>query len=139
MEVNINSIPRLQNVATDFLAFCVARLVPSNNKCSIELIFRPSIAANITNLRVINDDQQIIFFLTNEETFKDSVINDEEHQANLQSGTFIPKGVKTLEGLFDLNNKFRKPTNVKTNSSSMQYELINPRTKAEPKYVNLGK
>ena len=67
------------------------------------------------------------------------MIDDEEHQANLQSGNFMPKGVKTLEGLFDLNSKFKKPANVKTNSSSMQYELINLGTEAEPKYVNLGK
>ena len=72
-------------------------------------------------------------------TFKDSLTDDEEHQANIQSGNFMPKGVRTLEGMFDLNNKFRKPANVKTNSSSMQYELINLGTKVEPKYVNLGK
>ena len=67
------------------------------------------------------------------------MIDDEEHQANLQSGNFMPKAVKTLEGLFDLNIKFKKPPNVKTNSSSMQYELINLGTEVEPKYVNLGK
>ena len=63
------------------------------------------------------------------------MIDDEEHQANLQSGNFIPKGVRTLEGVFDLNNKLRKSTNVKTNSSSMQYELVNLGTEVEPKYV----
>ena len=67
------------------------------------------------------------------------MIDDEEHQANLQRGNFICKGVRTLEGMFDLNNKFRKPGNVKTHSSSMQYELVNLGTKVEPKYVNLGK
>ena len=41
--------------------------------------------------------------------------------------------------MFDLNNKFRKPANVKTHSSSLQFELINLGTDAEPKYVNLGK
>ena len=41
--------------------------------------------------------------------------------------------------MFDLHNKFIKLANVKTNSSSMQYELINLGTEAEPKYVNLGK
>ena len=51
----------------------------------------------------------------------------------------MPKRVRTLEGTFDLNKKFRKPSNVKTNSSSMQYELINLGAKDEPKYVNLGK
>ena len=47
----------------------------------------------------------------------------------------MPKGVRMLEGMFDLQKKFKKPTNVKTNSSSMQYELLNLRTEAEPKYV----
>ena len=59
---NINSIPRLQNATTDLLATYVARLVPTNNKCSIELIFRPSIPDNVTNWRVFDDDQQIIDF-----------------------------------------------------------------------------
>ena len=109
----------MQNVATNFLSVSTARIVPINNKCSVELIFRPLMPENVTNLRVFNDAQKIIYFLTNDETFKFSVINDEEHEANLQSGNFMPKGVKTLEGLFDLNKKFRKPANVKTNSSSM--------------------
>ena len=82
--------------------------MPTNNKCSIELIFRPSIPHNVTNLRVFDDDQQILEFLTNDENFKDLVIDDEEHKSNLQSGNFIPKGVRTLEGIFDLNNKFKK-------------------------------
>ena len=59
-------------------------------------------------MRVFDDDQQILEFLTNDDTFKDSVIDDEEHQANLQNGNFIPKGVRKLEGMFDLNNKFKK-------------------------------
>ena len=117
---NINSIPRLKNVAADLLATSVARLVPMNNKCSIELIFRPSIPDNVTNLRVFDDDQQIIDFLRNEEIFKDSVINDEKHQANIQSGYFMPKEVKTLDGFFYLNSKFRKLANVKKNSFFMQ-------------------
>ena len=54
-------------------------------------------------------------------------------------GNFMPKGVRTLEGMFDLQNKFRKPSNVKTNSSTMKYELVNLGLEAEPKYVNLGK
>ena len=128
----------MQN-ATDFLAVSAARLVPTNNKCSIELIFRPTISENITNLRVFDDDKKIIDFITNDETFKDSVIDDEEHQANPKIGNFMPKGVNMLEGLFDLNRTFRRPTNAKIDSSSMQYELINLGTVAKPKYVNLGK
>ena len=91
---------------------------------------------------MLDDDEQIIYFLTNEENFKDYVIDNEEHQENMQNKevtneNFMPKGVRTLEGMFDVHNKFKNPANVKTNSSSMQYELINLGTKAEPKYVNL--
>ena len=67
------------------------------------------------------------------------IIDDEEHQAELKFDNFIPKGVKTLERMFDLNEKFRRPANVKTHSSSLQFELINLGTEMEPKYVNLGK
>ena len=103
---DINYIPRLKNEEIYLLATFVARFVPKNNKCSIELIFRSSVLDNVTDLRVFVDDQHILELLTNEETFKDAVIEDEEHQANLQNGNFIPKGVRTLEGMFDLNNKF---------------------------------
>src|SRR5882757_4539984 len=75
----------------------------------------------------------------NDETFKGAIIDDEEHQAELKFDNFIPKGVRTLERMFDLNEKFRTPTNVKTHSSSLQFELINLGTKTKPKYVNLGK
>ena len=47
---NIVSIPRLKNAAADLLATSVARLVPSTNQCSIELLFRPSVLDMITNL-----------------------------------------------------------------------------------------
>ena len=75
----------------------------------------------------------------NDETFKGAIIDDEEHQAELKFDNFIPKGVRTLEWMFDLDNKFRSPTNVKTHSSSLQFELINLGTEVEPRYVNLGK
>ena len=90
-------------------------------------------------MRVFDDYPHILEFLTNDENFKESVIDDEEHQENLQNGNFIPKGVRNLEGMFDLNNKFRRPTNVKMHSSSMKYERVNLGTEDEPKYVNLGK
>ena len=80
---NISSIPRVKNAAFDLLTTSVARLVPTNNRCSIELLFRPSVPNNINNLRVFDDDQQILECLTNYETFKGAIIDDEEHQANL--------------------------------------------------------
>ena len=47
---NIVSIPRLKNAATYLLATSAARLVPSNNRCSIELLFRPFVLDMIINL-----------------------------------------------------------------------------------------
>ena len=73
----------------------------------------------ITNLRVFDDDQQIIEFLTNDEVFQGAIIDDEEHQADMKYDNFIPKGVRTLEKMFNLNEKFRRPANMKTHSSSL--------------------
>ena len=75
----------------------------------------------------------------NDDTFKGAIIDDEGHQEELKFGNFIPKGIRTLEQMFDLDKRFRNPTNVKTHSSSLQFEMINLGTEAEPKYVNLGK
>ena len=94
---NIGSIPRLKNAVADLLAILAARLVPLNNRCSIELLFRPSIPDNITNIMVFYNDQQILECLMNDDTFKGEIIDDEEHQAELKFGNFIPKGVRTLQ------------------------------------------
>ena len=56
-DFNINAIPRLQNVVADLLGTSSSKLVLINNKCSIELIFRPSVPNNITNMRVSDDDK----------------------------------------------------------------------------------
>ena len=88
---NIISIPRLNNAADDLLATSATRLVPSNNRYSIELLFKPFDPDMITNLRVFDDDQQILECLNNDETFKGAIIDDEEHQAELKFDNFIPK------------------------------------------------
>ena len=73
------------------LATSAAWLVPTNNICLIELLFRPSVLDNITNMRVFDDDQQILECLMNDETFKGDIIDDEEHQANLRMETLSLK------------------------------------------------
>jgi hypothetical protein len=111
------------------------------------MMFRPSIPDNITNWRVFDSDTQIINFLTSSDTFQDAVIDDETHQQELQTyreeankvkTNCVPKNVLTLEKLFDLQSKFRRPTNPKTNSSTMMHFLVNLGTSEQPKYVNLG-
>jgi hypothetical protein len=71
------------------LANAASNLFPSDvfsqDKFSIELIYRSSIPDNITNWRVFEDDEQIINFLHSEDTFKGSVIDDEQHEALLQA------------------------------------------------------
>ena len=91
---NINAVPRLQNVVAYLLATSVSRLVPTNDKCSIELIFRPSVPGNVTNMRVFDDDENIISFLMNEEYFKESITDEEEHLSGLQNEDAV-------EGNFD--------------------------------------
>ena len=51
----------------------------------------------------------------------------------------MPKGVRPLEEMFDSQSKFRKLANVNTKNSSMQYELVNLGSEAEPNFFNLGK
>ena len=51
----------------------------------------------------------------------------------------MPKNIVRLEKLFDLQEKFRRPTNTKTSISSLLYEVVNLSTKQDPKNINLGK
>jgi hypothetical protein len=44
-----------------------------------------------------------------------------------------------LEKLFDLQEKFRRPTNTKTRISTLLYEVVNLGTEQDPKNINLGK
>ena len=86
---NIKSIPRTLNSEADMLANATSNLFPSDDfshdKFSVELIYRSLIPDNITNWRVFEDDEQIINFLHSKDTFKGSVIDDEQHEALLQA------------------------------------------------------
>jgi ribonuclease HI len=149
---NIKSIPCTLNSEADLLANAASNLCPSDNfshdKFLVELIYRPSIPDNIMNWRVFEDDERIINFLHSEDTFKGSVIDDEQHESLLQASTSedkpkyskaMPKNIVRLEKLFDLQEKFRRPTNTKTRSSTLLYEVVNLGTKQDPKNINLGK
>jgi hypothetical protein len=98
--------------------------------------------------------KKLIIFLHMKDTFKDSSIDEDQHDLELncqtevppeklikdkkiQSNT-IPKPVVRLENIYDLQDKFNKVTNYKTNKSSMQYEIINLGTNDNPQTVNLG-
>jgi hypothetical protein len=58
-----------------------------SNTFSVEFLYRPSILDNITNWRVFDDDQHIINFLTLKDTFKDSSIDELQHDEALKNQT----------------------------------------------------
>ena len=97
---------------------------------------------------MFEDDEQIINFLHSEDTFKGLVIDDEQHEALLWASASeekpehintMPKNIVKLEKLLDLQEKFRRPANTKTSSSTLLYEAVNPSTEQDPKNINLGK
>jgi hypothetical protein len=78
----------LENVAS--------RLIPSNdilpNTFCVELLFRPLVPDNVTNWRVFDDDQQIINFLHLEGNFKDSIIEEDQDDQNMN--VYVPNIVR---------------------------------------------
>ena len=142
---NISSIPRLQNASADLLANIASKLIPSEDyspdRFSIELIFRPSIPDNITNWRIFNDDPDIVSFLTSEGSYTNQIIDEDQHDQQLQqdsTNNAIPKSVVKLEDLYDLKDQFKRSTNSKLQSSTLNYELVNLRTDTKPQNINLG-
>ena len=51
----------------------------------------------------------------------------------------MPKNIVRLERLFDLQEEFRRPTNTKTRSSTLLYQVVNLGTEHDSKNINLGK
>lgn len=101
---------------------------------------------NITNWRVIADDDQIINFITMEDTFKDSTIDEYQHDVKIEldyvehknpKENSIPRFLVKLERFYDLQEKFKRVTNYKTHSFSMRYEVVNLGTDTKPQNINL--
>ena len=126
------------NYEADMLANAASTLCPSDDfshaSFFVELIYKSSIPNNITNWRIFEDDEHIINLLHSKDTFKGSVIDDDQHESLLQASTSeekpehsngMPKNIVRLEKLFDLQDKFRRPTSTKTSSSSLLYEAMN--------------
>ena len=51
----------------------------------------------------------------------------------------MPKNIIKLERLFDLQDKFKRPTNTNTSISSLRYEAVNLGTEKNPQTINLGR
>jgi len=102
-------------------------LVVTTYDFSIEMIYKPHVLDNITNLYVFNDDQHILHFMLNVDVFKDATIDEDEHDKALEDVAWerkenpILKGVLSLENMHDLQNHFRGLVNAKTHSSTLSH------------------
>ena len=71
----------------DLLANFISKLMHAHGFAPdaffVELIYRTSIPDNITNWKVFYDDQEIINFLTTNDTFKDIAIDENSHDQSL--------------------------------------------------------
>jgi hypothetical protein len=124
-----------------------SKYTPLNYGLFVEIMFRTCILDNTTNWWVFNNDTQIINCLTNSYVFQYSVIDDEAHEQDIKSyqdeerkmrTICIPKNLLSLENMFDLQTKFRRPANPNTNNSTMMHFLVNLGTRQQPKYINMG-
>lgn len=142
---NISPIPRLQNFNVDLLANVESKLIPpkdfSRERFSIELIFLPSIPENITNWRVLNDDEDTLIFITSEGYYSNQIIGEYECNKQLNKSTeenSLPKPVVKLDDLYDLKYMFKMVTNCKLQSLTMRFEFVNLRSYIKPQNINLG-
>ena len=103
------------NFEADMLANATSNISPhddcTSDKFSMEIIYTSSILDNIMSWRIFNDEKQIINSLHSEDTFKGSIIDEEQHEALLQPSASenkpqynntMPKDIIHLEKLFYL-------------------------------------
>ena len=105
-------------------------------------MYRSSIPDNVTSWKVFDDDLQILYLLTPQDTFKDLSIDEVEHDNSLFDHNFpsnlIPKSVINLEKYYDLQDKFKGNPNCKTHSSSLNFKTVNLRNEKNPQLINIG-
>ena len=94
---------------------------------------------NVTNWKVFDDDHQILDFLLAQNTFAGMAIDEVDHENSLSNpSNIIPKSINGLDNFYDLQDKFRKTTNCKTQSSTLNHTPVNLGTEHEPWFINLG-
>lgn len=153
---SIQAFPREQNTKADSLAVSASLLLPhpefEKDVYIVEMIYQPSVPDNNQNWQVFDDDKHIISFLEGTGTFSNSSFDgnhsltsqqnikeeDKESEILQLKGNTIPKGLVTLESLFDKNDQFVK-NDEKKPSSSPDTEKVNIGFENDPKIVLIGK
>eukprot|EP00253_Pinus_taeda_P005164 PITA_05164 len=77
----------------------------------------------------------------NEGSYSNQIIDEDHHDQQIQQSSTdnaIPKLVVKLEDLYDLKSQFKRSTNSKLYSSTLNYESVNLGTDDKPQNVNLG-
>ncbi|KAH9296663.1 hypothetical protein KI387_044243 [Taxus chinensis] len=115
---NIVSIPRKKNETADRLASVGAMFDVVDNirrektQPHIHVIVRPAVPDNNTSWQVFENDQQIVNFLQEEAEFSTRNQDRLEQQYGDQVVQLrtnkLPKGLVTLESIFNPNDRFRK-------------------------------
>lgn len=80
-------------------------------------------------------------FLTFDGSYTNQIIDKDQHDQQLQqdsTNNAIPKSVSKLEDIYDLKDRFKRSTNSKCQSSTLNYELVNLGTDTKPHNINLG-
>ena len=109
---NIKSVPRSHNFHANILANIASRLIPPGGFFpqiySIELMYSPSILDNVMNWKVFDDDEQILDFLSAQDTFQGMSIDEADHDKSLSDiSNITPKSIINLEIFYDLQDKFK--------------------------------
>lgn len=128
----------------------------TNDTYQVELIYRPSVLDNLEFWQVFKNDKQIKNFLHCTKMFTTTFFEGSDAQCkdfslepsqeiNVEviqlKGNKIPKGLVSLECLFDHHDVFskKKDERIPTIQDTGGYERVNNGTEKDPKYVNLGK
>lgn len=68
------------NAIADALANAAPTMSPLRDIFSIEILYKPYVLDNITNLYIFDDDQHILHFMDNANVFKEATIDEDEHE-----------------------------------------------------------
>jgi hypothetical protein len=97
---NISHVPSSLNYDENLLANVASKLIPLEgimfDTFSVEPLYRPSVPNNITNWRFFDYNQQITSFLHIEDKFKYFVIDEGQHDQDVNYGS--PKSIRQVVG-----------------------------------------
>jgi len=149
-DYTLTCVPRAQNFIADSLATTESNLkilMNSNNKFEIHVKHLLVVPDNLRYWQVFQDDEEIKEFLQNEGKYKDTSIDGEQDDGELDKevnqmevlqlkDNVIHKGLIPLEELFDQDDVACKPSLMPTEKG---VEDVNIGTAENPKMVKLSK